>query len=93
MRADARQDLLELFPEASVRLHVVLLDIENHAITVIRQYGLPWYLGEIIRGGSIVRANIKAFVGLDVHKDSIAIAYANADFSEPPRFLGTTATA
>jgi len=37
-----------------------------------------------------VRANIKTFVGLDVHKDSIAIAYANADFSEPPRFLGTT---
>ena len=37
-----------------------------------------------------MRANIKNFVGLDVHKDSIAIAYANADFSEPPRFLGTT---
>jgi transposase len=37
-----------------------------------------------------VRANIKTFVGLDVHKDSIAIAYASADFSEPPRFLGTT---
>jgi hypothetical protein len=37
-----------------------------------------------------MRANIKAFVGLDVHKDSIAIAYADADFSLPPRFLGTT---
>jgi transposase len=37
-----------------------------------------------------VSANIKAFVGLDVHKDSIAIAYANADSREPPRFLGTT---
>ncbi|MFZ0551011.1 MAG: hypothetical protein WAU49_10510 [Steroidobacteraceae bacterium] len=37
-----------------------------------------------------MRANIKAFVGLDVHKDSIAIAYADADFSQPPRFLGTT---
>lgn len=35
-------------------------------------------------------ANIKAFVGLDVHKDSIAIGYANADSREPPRFLGTT---
>ena len=37
-----------------------------------------------------MRADIKTFVGLDVHKDSIAIAYANADFGEPPRFLGTT---
>ena len=37
-----------------------------------------------------MRENIKAFVGLDVHKDSIAIAYADADFSQPPRFLGTT---
>ncbi len=35
-------------------------------------------------------ANIKAFVGLDVHKDSIAIAYAQANSREPPRFLGTT---
>ncbi len=35
-------------------------------------------------------ANIKAFIGLDVHKDSIAIAYANAESREPPRFLGTT---
>lgn len=35
-------------------------------------------------------ANIKAFVGLDVHKDSIAIAYADADSRERPRFLGTT---
>ncbi len=34
--------------------------------------------------------NIKAYVGLDVHKDSIAIAYAHADSREPPRFLGTT---
>ena len=33
--------------------------------------------------------SIKAFVGLDVHKDSIAIAYAHADFSQAPRFLGT----
>jgi transposase len=37
-----------------------------------------------------VSANIKAFVGLDVHKDSIAIAYADADSRERPRFLGTT---
>jgi len=37
-----------------------------------------------------VRTNFKAFVGLDVHKDTIAIAFADADFSEPPRFLGTT---
>ena len=37
-----------------------------------------------------MRANFKAFVGLDVHKDSIAIAYANANFGETPRFLGTT---
>jgi transposase len=37
-----------------------------------------------------VSTNIKAFVGLDVHKDSIAIAYAQADSREPPRFLGTT---
>lgn len=38
-----------------------------------------------------MREGIKAFVGLDVHKDSIAIAYATADFSQAPRFLGTTA--
>jgi hypothetical protein len=25
-----------------------------------------------------------------VHKDSIAIAYASADFSQAPRFVGTT---
>jgi transposase len=37
-----------------------------------------------------VTANIKAYVGLDVHKDSIAIAYAEADCRKPPRFLGTT---
>lgn len=37
-----------------------------------------------------MREDIKAFVGLDVHKDSIAIAYADADFDRPPRFLGTT---
>jgi transposase len=37
-----------------------------------------------------VKANIKAYVGLDVHKDSIAIAYAEADCRNPPRFLGTT---
>jgi hypothetical protein len=37
-----------------------------------------------------VRENIKAFVGLDVHKDSIAIAYASADFSRAPQFVGTT---
>lgn len=37
-----------------------------------------------------MRANIKSYVGLDVHKDSIAIAYAEADFARPPRFLGTT---
>ena len=34
--------------------------------------------------------NIKTYVGLDVHKDSIAIAYAEADCRKPPRFLGTT---
>jgi transposase len=37
-----------------------------------------------------VRADIKTFVGLDVHKDSIAIAYTDADFGQAPRFLGTT---
>ena len=36
-----------------------------------------------------MRAQIKTFVGLDVHKDSIAIAYAEAD-GQAPRFLGTT---
>lgn len=38
-----------------------------------------------------MRTDFRVFVGLDVHKDSIAIAYASADFAEPPRFLGTTA--
>jgi transposase len=37
-----------------------------------------------------MRTDFKTFVGLDVHKDSIAIAYAEADFRQPPRFLGTT---
>jgi hypothetical protein len=37
-----------------------------------------------------MRTDFKAFVGLDVHKDSIAIAYADADFGQAPRFLGTT---
>jgi hypothetical protein len=36
-----------------------------------------------------MRTDFKTFVGLDVHKDSIAIAYAGAD-GEPPRFLRTT---
>jgi hypothetical protein len=35
-----------------------------------------------------MRDNIKAFVGLDVHKDSIAIAYASADFSRAPPIRG-----
>jgi transposase len=30
------------------------------------------------------------FIGLDVHKDSIAIAAAKADSREEPRFVGTT---
>jgi hypothetical protein len=37
-----------------------------------------------------MRTDFKTFVGLDVHKDSIAIAYADADFGQAPRFLGTT---
>src|SRR5260370_4440593 len=37
-----------------------------------------------------MRSDYKAFVGLDVHKDSIAIAYADANSGQPPRFLGTT---
>src|SRR5665213_1164765 len=32
----------------------------------------------------------KYYVGLDVYKDTIAIAYAEADSREEPRFLGTT---
>ena len=32
----------------------------------------------------------KYYVGLDVHKDTIAIAYAEASSREEPRFLGTT---
>jgi len=32
----------------------------------------------------------KYYVGLDVHKDTIAIAYAEAGSREEPRFLGTT---
>ena len=36
-----------------------------------------------------MRTDFKTFVGLDVHKDSIAIAYAKAD-GQVPRFLGTT---
>ena len=34
---------------------------------------------------------IKYFIGLDVHKDSIAIAAAPANSREEPRFIGTTA--
>jgi transposase len=37
-----------------------------------------------------MRADFKTFVGVDVHKDSIAIAYADADFTQAPRFVGTT---
>ena len=33
---------------------------------------------------------IRFYVGLDVHKESIAIAYAEADSREEPRFLGAT---
>jgi hypothetical protein len=32
-----------------------------------------------------MRTDFKTFVGLDVHKDSIAIAYADVDFSQAPR--------
>jgi transposase len=32
------------------------------------------------------------FVGLDVHKDSISVAYAAADRSEPPHFVGPIGT-
>jgi hypothetical protein len=45
---------------------------------------------DLLRRCPVMRANIRVFVGLDVHKDSIAIAYADANFNSPPRFLGTT---
>jgi transposase len=32
------------------------------------------------------------FVGLDVHKDSISVAYAKADCPEPPQFVGPIGT-
>jgi transposase len=34
---------------------------------------------------------ITFFIGLDVHKDSIAIAAAKAGSRDEPRFIGTTA--
>jgi transposase len=37
-----------------------------------------------------VEVTAKYYVGLDVHKDTIAIAYAAAGAREEPRFLGTT---
>lgn len=33
---------------------------------------------------------VRTYVGLDVHKDTIAIAYAEANSREDPKFLGTT---
>ena len=33
---------------------------------------------------------IRFFIGLDVHKDSIAIAASEANSREEPRFIGTT---
>ena len=33
---------------------------------------------------------IKLYIGLDVHKDSIAIASARAHSRDDPRFIGTT---
>src|SRR5258705_3344851 len=32
------------------------------------------------------------FVGLDVHKDSIAVAHAEAHRAEPPHYVGTIGT-
>jgi hypothetical protein len=32
-----------------------------------------------------MRTDFKTFAGLDVHQHSIAIAYADADFSQAPR--------
>jgi len=32
------------------------------------------------------------FVGVDVHKDSIAVAHAPGDSTAPPVFLGTVGT-
>jgi len=32
------------------------------------------------------------FVGLDVHKDSIAVAHAHGQSADPPVFLGTVGT-
>lgn len=37
-----------------------------------------------------MKERIRFYVGLDVHKESIAIAYAEADSREEPRFLGAT---
>ncbi len=33
---------------------------------------------------------VKIYVGLDVHKDSIAIAFATACSRDEPHFVGTT---
>jgi len=35
---------------------------------------------------------ITLFVGSDVHKDSISVAYAAADCPEPPHFVGPIGT-
>ena len=32
------------------------------------------------------------FVGLDVHKDSIAVAHADGERTDPPHFVGSTGT-
>jgi transposase len=56
----------------------------------LRHYGLPDIVERPIEEVTVMRSDYKVFIGLDVHKDSIAIAYADADFTQAPRFLGTT---
>src|SRR5262245_52562989 len=67
-----------------------------------RQYRGLAHEGSEPHAGSVGASNIPrrsamekgttVFVGLDVHKDSISVAYAAAHCSDPPQFVGSIGT-